>query len=95
VKLSDQKPVELASRPVELGFSPKLSGQNRLNWSLGAVQPVTGTFAQSDLQSASQTGCQLTPGQLNRPLGSVQPVSSQYDQTVQQSASQTGRQTDS
>jgi hypothetical protein len=44
-------------------FSPKLSGQNQLNWSPGVVQLVSGTSAQTDQQS----GCQLTPGRLNRP----------------------------
>jgi hypothetical protein len=41
-------------------FSPKLSGQNQLNWSPGVVHLVSGTSAQTDQQSS----CQLTPGRL-------------------------------
>jgi hypothetical protein len=57
-ELSCTSSAELNLPPGQLnwGFSPKLSGQNRLNWSLEAVQPVIGTSAQSDLQSASLTG---------------------------------------
>jgi hypothetical protein len=52
-------------------FSPKLSGQDQLNWSWGAVQLV---FDPSDLwptacQSDWQTGRQRCQGRFNRPGG--------------------------
>jgi hypothetical protein len=37
-------------------FSPELSGQDQLNWSLGAVKLVPDPSAQTVQQSASQTG---------------------------------------
>jgi hypothetical protein len=49
LKLSNQNQLNLPPGQLIWGFSPKLSGQNRLNWSPGAVQPVTGTSAKSDL----------------------------------------------
>jgi hypothetical protein len=52
-------------------FSPKLSGLDQLNWFWGAVQLVSDPLT-SDLQSASQTGSQVTRvvrGRFNRSRG--------------------------
>jgi hypothetical protein len=79
-------------------FSPKLSGQDQLNWSWGAVQLVSDP---SDLWSAVcqsdwQTGRQELSGAVQPPplggstgFGQLWPV---CGQSARQSASQTGRQ---
>ena len=79
-------------------FSPKLTGQDRLNWSWGAVQLVSDP---SDLWSAVcqsdwQTGRQELSGAVQPPplggstgFGQLWPV---CGQSARQSASQTGRQ---
>jgi hypothetical protein len=68
-------------------FSPKLSGQDQLNWSWGAVQLVSNPsdFWPIVCQSDWQTGRQRCQGRFNR--------SSQPGQTAGQSASQSDSQT--
>jgi hypothetical protein len=67
-------------------FNPKLSSQDQLNWSWGAVQLVSdpSDFWPTVCQSDWQTGCQRCKGRFNR--------SGQPSQTAAQSDSQTGRQ---
>jgi hypothetical protein len=90
VNLSDHTPVELASGPVELGFS-------LLNFLVpGAVQLVSRTSAQTVQQSANQTGRQadrsVRPGAVEPPPRVVQSVSVCLTRL---SSSQTDRQADS
>jgi hypothetical protein len=68
-------------------FSPKLSGQTQLNWSPGAVQPVSDSCAQTVQKSASQTGRQVDRSARGGSSGLYH-----TDQTMQQSARQTSRQ---
>jgi hypothetical protein len=67
-----------------------------LNWSLGAVQPVSDPFGQTVQQSGSQTGQHAdrsTKGGSTVPQGGSTGFG-QSDQTMQQSVSQTGSKAD-
>jgi hypothetical protein len=94
VNLSDHTPVELASRPVEMGFSllkflvktSWTSPQEQFNWSLGHLPRLTNSMPVTMVDWLSAATRAAEPL-----LGPVQPVSDLFDQTLQQSASQTGR----
>jgi hypothetical protein len=75
MNLFDYTPVEPVSGLVELGFfSPKLSGQDQLNWSLRAVQPVSGQRLRSSLPVRLADRLTGLLGEVQPPPREVQPV---------------------